>query len=125
MRIVSRKDALALGLKHYFTGKPCKYGHINIRYVACRGCKDCSREKTSKRRQANPEKVELQRTNWRNANRERCRETGRLWIKRNPAKNRFKVAKHRATKKLALPKWADFKKIKEVYKGNKFINEEI
>lgn len=40
MDIISRKDALAQGLKHYFTGKPCKRGHVTLRYVSgpCLGC---------------------------------------------------------------------------------------
>ena len=43
MEIISRKDALAQGLKHYFTGKPCKEGHVAVRRtVNCR-CQDCER----------------------------------------------------------------------------------
>lgn len=38
--IISRKDALAKGLKRYFTGKPCKYGHISERRISsdCIAC---------------------------------------------------------------------------------------
>ena len=28
IQIISRKQAIAQGLKRYFTGKPCKWGHI-------------------------------------------------------------------------------------------------
>ena len=37
---ISRAQAKAQGLKYYFTGKPCKHGHISIRYVRgqCVGC---------------------------------------------------------------------------------------
>jgi hypothetical protein len=31
--IISRAEAKARGLTRYFTGKPCKYGHIAERYV--------------------------------------------------------------------------------------------
>jgi hypothetical protein len=41
MDIISRKDALAQGLKHYFTGKPCKRGHFSHRFVSTRQCADC------------------------------------------------------------------------------------
>ena len=44
MEIISRKDAKAQGLKHYFTGKPCKHGHINIRYVSSYRCVKCCDE---------------------------------------------------------------------------------
>lgn len=46
MQIISRKAAKAAGLKHYFTGKPCKRGgHIDRRYVASFICATCCREK--------------------------------------------------------------------------------
>lgn len=40
MEIITRADAKAAGLKWYFTGKPCKHGHITERYVTgnCCGC---------------------------------------------------------------------------------------
>ena len=36
----TRKAAMAVGAKKYFTGKPCKHGHVKPRYVAgeCTGC---------------------------------------------------------------------------------------
>jgi len=27
--VVTRKEAIAKGLKYYFTGKPCKHGHVD------------------------------------------------------------------------------------------------
>tara|TARA_R100000687_G_C6400655_1_gene141701 strand:+ start:468 stop:800 length:333 start_codon:yes stop_codon:yes gene_type:complete len=48
MEIISRKDAKAKGLKRYFTGKPCKHGHVAERYV-CGPCVDCTSEKNKER----------------------------------------------------------------------------
>jgi hypothetical protein len=42
MDIITRKDALTQGLTHYFTGKPCKRGHIVVRYVKTRSCIECT-----------------------------------------------------------------------------------
>ncbi len=47
MQIISRKDAKAQGLKYYFTGKPCKRGHIDKRFVSSFWCMTCGREKAS------------------------------------------------------------------------------
>lgn len=48
MQRISRKVAKAAGLKHYFTGKPCKRGgHIDQRYVASFCCVTCAREKAT------------------------------------------------------------------------------
>lgn len=36
--LISRAEAKALGLKRYFTGMPCKHGHIAEGYVASTNC---------------------------------------------------------------------------------------
>ena len=41
MEIVSRKSAISLGLKRYFTGKPCAHGHVSERWVASYACISC------------------------------------------------------------------------------------
>lgn len=45
MEKIGRKKAKSLGLKYYFTGKPCKYGHIDNRFVSCFQCVKCSEER--------------------------------------------------------------------------------
>jgi len=45
MDIITRKEALAQGLTTYFTGKPCKYGHIEPRDVLRRHCIVCKVER--------------------------------------------------------------------------------
>lgn len=42
--IISRIDAAHAGLKHYYTGKPCKYGHVAKRYVSTCKCVECNKE---------------------------------------------------------------------------------
>lgn len=39
--IISREEAAKLGLNKYFTGKPCKRGHVTFRYVTNTKCLDC------------------------------------------------------------------------------------
>lgn len=45
---MERKEAKALGLTHYNTGRPCKHGHISSRRVKDRVCMACDREYQSK-----------------------------------------------------------------------------
>lgn len=45
MQIISRKAAKVAGLRHYFTGKPCKRGHLDKRFVSSFLCMECAREK--------------------------------------------------------------------------------
>ena len=47
-QIISRKEAKALGLKRYFTGKPCKHGHLSERSID-NGCLECVRLKSKRR----------------------------------------------------------------------------
>jgi hypothetical protein len=40
-KIISQKDAIAQGLKTYYTGKSCKYGHLSLRKVSGGQCIEC------------------------------------------------------------------------------------
>lgn len=41
----SLKEARDIGHNLYFTGKPCKHGHVTYRYVSDRICSDCAKTK--------------------------------------------------------------------------------
>lgn len=45
LEIVSRKEARDSGLKRYYTGKPCRSGHVSDRFTATADCTECNREK--------------------------------------------------------------------------------
>ena len=48
-RVITRAAARAAGLPRYFTGKPCKHGHVVERYVAEPGsCVECIRLRNKK-----------------------------------------------------------------------------
>ena len=46
---ISRQQAKEQGLKHYFTGKPCKHGHVDIRQVSSESCMECLRQRSLKK----------------------------------------------------------------------------
>ena len=50
MQIISRAEAKAKGPKRYFTGKPCKCGHVAERQVLNATCVDCQRAANKKSR---------------------------------------------------------------------------
>jgi hypothetical protein len=50
--IIALQEAQVRGLKRFFTGDPCKRGHVSERLVSNRECCECSREK----RRKNPDK---------------------------------------------------------------------
>ncbi len=47
MEIISRADAVIVGHKRYFTGRPCSKGHTAQRYVSTGNCCDCQKAYSS------------------------------------------------------------------------------
>jgi hypothetical protein len=45
MEIITRQKAIARGFKRYFTGVPCKHGHVCERTVSASHCYECERER--------------------------------------------------------------------------------
>lgn len=45
IQVISRSEAKAVGLKHYFTGQPCPAGHISPRFTSVGTCVACGRAK--------------------------------------------------------------------------------
>ena len=56
MIVISRNEALAQGLKRYFTGVACKNNHIAERTVSNFTCIECQKEKAKKDYEENPDK---------------------------------------------------------------------
>ena len=46
---MSHKEAAACGLSRFWTGRPCKSGHLAARYVSNRQCVQCNAEQTAER----------------------------------------------------------------------------
>lgn len=113
LEVRSRADAKAAGEKRYFTGQPCKFGHLEERWVSDGGCLACKRITRRQQYLKNPERDKK----WQQDNREKCRqacrkyrvkhpdrarEQSRQWALRNPEKRRaaqqdwWKENKHRA-----------------------------
>ncbi len=46
MEIITRKEALSVGRKRFFTDKPCIHGHIAQRFVTTGGCVACNAERS-------------------------------------------------------------------------------
>jgi len=44
--IISRADAALRHAAHYFTGKPCRRGHVALRYVSTGNCAECAKAAT-------------------------------------------------------------------------------
>lgn len=60
MEIITRKEAIKRGLPRYFTGKPCKNGHISERVTKKCDCVECNNERNAAYRSI-PENREIAR----------------------------------------------------------------
>jgi 5-methylcytosine-specific restriction endonuclease McrA len=78
-----RKAARAAGEKWYFTGVPCKHGHLSKRFSSCGACFECS----SSINQSTIEFREYKRRHYL-ANKTAHLERGKLWKAANPEKSR-------------------------------------
>jgi len=123
--------------RFYFTGKPCKNGHISNRYRCNNECVECRAEKNKELKQKQIdwsaknkerklaisklrylEQAEKERLRSRTKyakNPEKVRETNRKWANKNPKFWTEYGAYRRAKLRNRTPKWADLLKIKELY----------
>ena len=91
MKMLSRKEAVGLGLTRYFTGKPCKHQHISERLVSNRLCTVCSNNRCKEWLLKNRKG----RENWLEAARQRERIGARNRYNANPEKFIAKVVNRR------------------------------
>jgi len=84
MDITTRQEAKALGATHYFTGKPCKHGHIAKRYTKTKICADCGYEHRRRQQLANPEDNRRRSKAWRDANKDRANNRAKSWHAAHP-----------------------------------------
>ena len=94
MNVISRQQAIAQGLKRYFTGIACREGHIAERWVGCCVCVECKKFKTRK-----------YLVGWREKNREAHIAASKEWAKQNADYVRaYKAKKYQANKQEVIAK---------------------
>lgn len=132
---MKRREAKALGLAKYCTGKPCKRGHLAERYVNHAHCVECikiqttawrltnpEKQITSMRKwlennrelhntrvkrwqEANPEKIKIAAIAWAKANPEKVKATAKRYIQRHPAEYTARSVANVAKRAKRIPKW--------------------
>ena len=134
MIVVSRAHAISQGLPRYFTGKPCKEGHVAERFVAnytCCVCADSAFKKwysdhsdthlrrVNDWRNRNFQTVSRSRQKWASDNPDKVRNASKNWKRANPAKVAQHASSRRASQHTRMPSWltaADHLEFDSVYK---------
>ena len=131
--LISRKDAAAQGLKVYFTGKPCKHGHIDTRLVVNGTCRQCSLLNVLEWQRKNPKKAAANMRRWQERNPGVAAERRKQWYQDNLERHKTTVqaylaarpglraalsSRARAAQLKRTPKWLtpdDFWMMDEIY----------
>ena len=111
---LTRKEALAIGYVHYYTGKPCKHGHDSERYTKCRKCVACNRLKWQRRPK------EKRQEYWQNYYTEEVKnrkvENARKQRELNPYKRKkFRSERKKRVRQATLKNKPDQIRVQEVY----------
>jgi len=93
--IVSRSVALAQGLKRYFTGRPCKQGHVDERHTSSGTCLTCGRDVLRARYKSDPGRHRERSRKYRLDNLEKARAASRRYQAQNPEKRKAAVKRWR------------------------------
>lgn len=142
--VMSCPEAKAKGLKRYFTGRPCKNGHVAERLVSNGVCLDCqletnqrgrardpdrfasySRDCGARFRETHPDHYEqrklrgiapdpVTRAAWLKANAERVREIKRDWKRKNPEWVRAQAINRTRQLKNATPPWLSASQLDDI-----------
>lgn len=115
--LISRQYAIANGLGKYFTGKPCRKGHVAERWVAG-ACVQCVSDRKKELYQTNRDAVlaysKVQSKIYRAQNKEACLERNYAWRE----KNLDKVRAQEKARRLANPE-KDRAKARKYYYAHK------
>lgn len=79
MRAAERKAALAAGLTRYFTGRPCKHGHVAERTASNGECFVCAEIRAAKAMETDPARVRAKYARYRAANPSLCAQRSIIW----------------------------------------------
>jgi hypothetical protein len=96
MKKIRRIDAIAAGLKKYFTEKPCKKGHVVERYTTNGKCVECQAEYSK------TEKVKANLAKYKQGNKKKQAQFYVGWYARNKDKKLEYMREYNKT--VALPK---------------------
>lgn len=127
MQVISKQQAKELGLKRYFTGLPCKNGHVDEIQISNNFCIACGKELATKWKKNNKEKVKLLDEKRRKDNPSRCNKYKKQWKERNKdyitqygikynLKNKLLLSEKR--KKLRFENIEKFKENEKRYRKN-------
>lgn len=107
MKLVSRKEAKEMGLPHYYTGTPCKHGHVSKRRTSNATCFECHLLTNGKWRSNNPEYM----GSWYLENKDRVLDQQKEYYEKNKSEILAKCKEYRDSNREKISaSWLDWTK---------------
>ncbi len=135
MDLLSCKKARELGVAKYFTGVPCKNGHVSERAVKSRSCCECVKNRSVAWAKNHPERNKEIAAKHYYANQEKQKEKSKKWHEsggavravmkwrlKNKWYNAYAVSKYAKSLNQRQAVWADVSKIKQYYRISSNLN---
>lgn len=107
MKTISRRNAKKNNNKHYFTGNPCKHGHVDVRYTSNGKCVSCCKVEFKTAYTTNKAEILQRNKEYRDNNPDKIREQNRRWVTRNPEKIKNIQKKWRSNNTIKIKEWGD------------------
>lgn len=82
--IISRKEAQASNSKYYYTGVPCKRGHVDIRLTSAGDCTICHKNRNDAYKSKNRKAMREYNKKYYSDNNDKCRKLSSEWKRKNP-----------------------------------------
>lgn len=95
MKLTTRNAAHEQGLTRYFTGEPCKHGHITERLVSNKRCVECANIASRSWKKENVKACSAAKLKWCERNRDRVRELKRSHYANNVSARQKQAARSR------------------------------
>jgi 5-methylcytosine-specific restriction endonuclease McrA len=116
--VISRNDAVALGMTYYFTGLPCPNGHIDQHRVINRHCLVCDRNRKAAYYYNNQDTITDYGHQYYIANSQTIKAKVKQWREQNPDRRRVHGETRRARKASTLGEFtaADLAKLRALQK---------
>lgn len=128
MELISRDQSIQSNLIFYFTGAPCKNGHVCERYTnngKCKICRTLVRNKTAKAYYlANKEKINQNAYLWHEENKEKVKTKTKKYYHKNATyyKTRARIRDKRI--KRAVPSWINLVELQKFYTESTKLTQE-
>lgn len=110
MTSVGLDEARERGLRYYFTGRPCKRGHVAKRFAGNKTCTECHRSQSAQWYSDNRDHSNEKHREWCERNRDKARSYSKKWRDSNPDKQAARARRDRINNpdraRARVAKWA-------------------